>query len=66
MRKVLEFPLRSITVGMTAVQTVWRMQLYDFVFKNTLKLFTALDIPQDFFNQHQSIWENNNDYVEGH
>ncbi|VVC38145.1 Hypothetical protein CINCED_3A013392 [Cinara cedri] len=60
-KKGTEIPLRRITVKMTAVQTV---QLCDFVCKNTLKLFKALDIPQDFLNPHPSTWENNNDFIE--
>jgi len=47
---------------MTSVQTI---QLCDFVSKNTLKLFIALDIPQDFLNQHPSTWENNKSFVDG-
>jgi len=47
-KKGADFPLRHITVDMTAVQTV---RLSDFVFKNKLILYTALDIPQDFLNQ---------------
>lgn len=52
-KKGTEFPLQRITIEMTEVQTV---QLCDFVSKNTLKLFTALDIPQDFLNQRPSTW----------
>lgn len=33
--------------------------------KNTLKLFTALDIPQTFLNQHPNTWKINNDFIEG-
>jgi hypothetical protein len=61
-KKGAEVPLRRITIEKTEIQTV---QLCDFVSKNTLKLFTALDIAQDFLNQHPSTWENNKDFVNG-
>ncbi|XP_025424087.1 uncharacterized protein LOC112693307 [Sipha flava] len=61
-KKGAEFPLRRITIKMTEVQTV---QLCDFVSKNTLKFFTALDIPQNFLNQHPSTWGSNKDFVDG-
>jgi len=60
-KKGADFPLRRITVATTPVQTV---QLSDFVSKNTLILFTALDIPQDFLNQNPDTWENNKDFVD--
>ncbi|KAL4084583.1 hypothetical protein QTP88_027520 [Uroleucon formosanum] len=62
MKKEADFPLRRIKVKTTAVQTV---QLCDFVSKNTLILFTALDIPQDVLNQNIGTWENNKDLVNG-
>lgn len=61
-KKGTEVPLRRITIEMTEVQT---MQLCDFVSKNTLKLFTALDTAQDFLNQHPSTWESNKDFADG-
>jgi len=61
-KKRAEFPVRCIIVKMTEVQTV---QLCDFVSKNTIKLFIALDIPQDFLNQHASTWESNKNFVDG-
>lgn len=48
---------------MAAVQII---ELYNFVSKNTLKLFTALDLPQDFLKQYPSVWENNKDFIDDH
>ncbi|KAF0703407.1 Uncharacterized protein FWK35_00035355, partial [Aphis craccivora] len=62
-KKGADFPLRRITtVALTKVQTV---QLCDFVSKNTLKLFTTLDIQQDFLNHHPSTWGSNKNFVDG-
>uniref|UniRef100_A0A2S2PCY9 Uncharacterized protein n=1 Tax=Schizaphis graminum TaxID=13262 RepID=A0A2S2PCY9_SCHGA len=61
-KKGADFPLRRITVETTAVQTV---QLSDFVSKNSLILFKALDIPQDFLNQNPDTWENHKDFIDG-
>lgn len=44
-KKEADSALRRITFEMT---TIHRVQQYDFVSKNTLKLFTAMEISQNF------------------
>ena len=41
------------------------MKLNEFVTSNTRQLFNALDIPQQFIQQHPSMWKSLDDYRHG-
>jgi hypothetical protein len=51
--------LRRIEVNL---DEVLQQRLPDFVTSNTVKLFTALDMPTDFLQLHPSMWETNENY----